>query len=615
MSSNTFENEEWYKKPLPKFKDISFEEFKKLKIKVDIALVVATETEHYYTLKEIENISSENNTYKIQYKKQTYFIGTFGQYIAVIIRANSMGAHSASTAVTDLIITWNPHAIISVGIAMGYDKDKHKPGNVIVSSSIVDYDNEKIKNGKHYNRSIMPRVSEVLLNRFQNEFNWEFSRPDSSICKKHIGLLLTGNKLINDPKFKAKLWSRFPDAIGAEMEGTGVYSAADSKDKEWIIIKAICDWGDGDKNDDYQELASASAVSLCKSVFTSENALNGVVKTNYNTSQIARINSFKLFFHRKDLKKYSIEKITHLSKISSAKIRQYEKINTDSSNLSLDIFPKCTKGDLNKIERALKCPKGFLNVENSDDYYSYFLTYYFKNKLKDGSLLFDYTKTKAIIFDFDGTLTTSDIKSSTWQKIWLKLGYTINDCAEYVVKYKQGVIEHQEWCDITCEKFKKKGFSRQLLNEIASDLKLIEGTHEILKELKRRDIKLFITSGSIRELIEIVLGETSHLFEEIQANHMEFDNGIIDKIEGTIYDFEGKAKYIEYITEKYKLKPHEVLFIGNSDNDDWAYKSGARTLCVNPNNTNYSNARRWHNLIMKMTDLKEITPFVYKDND
>ena len=58
------------------------------------------------------------------------------------------------------------------------------------------------------------------------------------------------------------------------------------------------------------------------------------------------------------------------------------------------------------------------------------------------------------------------------------------------------------------------------------------------------------------------------------------------------------------------LKPYEILFVGNSDNDDWAYKSGARTLCVNPNNTDYTNAKKWHSLLMEMTNLKEIIPFI-----
>lgn len=67
------------------------------------------------------------------------------------------------------------------------------------------------------------------------------------------------------------------------------------------------------------------------------------------------------------------------------------------------------------------------------------------------------------------------------------------------------------------------------------------------------------------------------------------------KIEGTKYDFEGKADFIRKIAKKEKLKsPSEILFIGNSDNDEYAYRSGAQTLCFNPKNANFRNKRIWH---------------------
>lgn len=52
------------------------------------------------------------------------------------------------------------------------------------------------------------------------------------------------------------------------MEGSGVFTACHDGGAEWLVVKAICDWGDGNKGDDKatrQKLAAENAATL---VFT-----------------------------------------------------------------------------------------------------------------------------------------------------------------------------------------------------------------------------------------------------------------------------------------------------------------------------------------------------------
>lgn len=142
-------------------------------------------------------------------------------------------------------------------------------------------------------------------------------------------------------------------------------------------------------------------------------------------------------------------------------------------------------------------------------------------------------------------------------------------------------------------------------------MKLIKGCKETLLELKKRDILLYIVSGSIREIIKEVLGDLVNLFEDISANKFYFQKNKLSRIVGTDYDFEGKADYIKKLVYENKLNASEVLFIGNSFNDTYAHLSGARTLCINPQNTNYTNAIYWHDYIREVNDLKEILPYVF----
>ena len=104
----------------------------------------------------------------------------------------------------------------------------------------------------------------------------------------------------------------------------------------------------------------------------------------------------------------------------------------------------------------------------------------------------------------------------------------------------------------------------------------------MIENLHKRGIKLFIVSGSVDKLIRMVLGDTLiNLFERVQANKMDFDvNGMLERIISTKYDFEGKAEYIKgFFQEKYT--PNEIVFFGNSDNDESVHDTGVKTICVN----------------------------------
>jgi nucleoside phosphorylase len=60
------------------------------------------------------------------------------------------------------------------------------------------------------------------------------------------------------------------------MEGAGLWAAATVAKVEWILVKAICDWGDGTKHKRDQPLAAAAAVSLVHHVLADNTALDGI---------------------------------------------------------------------------------------------------------------------------------------------------------------------------------------------------------------------------------------------------------------------------------------------------------------------------------------------------
>jgi nucleoside phosphorylase len=53
---------------------------------------------------------------------------------------------------------------------------------------------------------------------------------------------------VDNVDYRDQLRMLEPEAIGGEMEGVGLYTAAQNAKVDWILVKAICDWADGNKS-------------------------------------------------------------------------------------------------------------------------------------------------------------------------------------------------------------------------------------------------------------------------------------------------------------------------------------------------------------------------------
>ena len=219
---------------------------------------------------------------------------------------------------------------------------------------------------------------------------------------------------------------------------------------------------------------------------------------------------------------------------------------------------------------------------------------------------------KAVFFDFDGTLTKKG--TNIWKAIWEECGYDVGKDSYYASlfnRFVDGKITHKQWCDLTCEKFREAGFTKDKLIEIADRIELMDGLDETLEVLMQYGFSLHIISGNIVLAIEHVLGRRVDYFESINANNFVFDeNGVISKIIGTAYDFEGKAKFINMFKENTGSKDCDLYFVGNSSNDEWVHESGCRTICINPDGTEFGDKTKWHITRQNVSSLTEILDLI-----
>lgn len=222
-------------------------------------------------------------------------------------------------------------------------------------------------------------------------------------------------------------------------------------------------------------------------------------------------------------------------------------------------------------------------------------------------------KSQVVIFDFDGTLVYEDNKT-TWERLWMLLGYQDRDCQKLHQQFNDGKISHKEWCSLTSNRFKEKGLTREQVKSLGRVTQPLDGVNETFKELASRGLKIFIVSGSISDVIKEALDGALQYVDELKCNIFDYDdNGYFRRIVGTRYDFAGKAEFIRMKAEELEISCRDILFVGNSINDRFAYSSGARTLCINPRLTDITNKIMWNNVIQSCSDLREILPFLDYD--
>jgi|GEM_PF-6074204 len=172
-------------------------------------------------------------------------------------RMGSVGPNSSELSVSDAIDDLHPEYVLGCGIAFGASAQKQAIGDVLVSEWVKFYEKQRVGENANIDRGEKIPASSKLLQM-------------ASIARLQIralpwrvitGGLLSGEKLVDNEEFKGNLLSIEKEAIGGEMEAAGLVAACHRRNVPWILIKAICDWGEG-KTSDAQIPAANNAMSF-----------------------------------------------------------------------------------------------------------------------------------------------------------------------------------------------------------------------------------------------------------------------------------------------------------------------------------------------------------------
>ena len=177
-----------------------------------------------------------------------------------ISEMGSGGSGGMQQTVEKAINALEPGAVIAVGIAFGVNEEKQAIGNIIVSKLLRLYELQRVGKKQIALRGARPDASPRLMSHFRG-----FSQARWRGARVRFGVMLTGEKLVDNVDYRSQLVQFEGEAEGGEMEGAGLYVSSYDNKVDWIVVKAICDWADGNKGVDKearQKLAAKNAVEF-----------------------------------------------------------------------------------------------------------------------------------------------------------------------------------------------------------------------------------------------------------------------------------------------------------------------------------------------------------------
>lgn len=308
------------------YKEIDLKEIEEFK-ENSILIVTATDLETKILHENITPLNKGEKIFRFYYKEKTFYLGRFGNYICFHIQCGTMGSIGISSSIVtikDSLTLLKSKITIMIGIAYGIDEKKQKIGDVLIAESIIPYDYKKVTPTEITYRATPAPTSKLLLDRLKNIREWEYPLKDGN-SKKIISPIFSGEELINNIKRRKEIQKINSEAKGGEMEGAGLYAAANGQ-TEWILVKGICDFADGNKDtnkDQNQRIAMNAATSLCLELFNSKNAFESInlysIRNNKKTTLNANIEKSNILFDIYDIKKekYYLERNKDLELISA----------------------------------------------------------------------------------------------------------------------------------------------------------------------------------------------------------------------------------------------------------------------------------------------------------
>jgi nucleoside phosphorylase len=201
-------------------------------------------------------------------REEYHWLGAVGNEIVIAVRPirqegrivmGSIGRLGSAARAIRFAEATGAKGIVQLGMAFGIDRKRQRAGDVLVSSSLIPYDNRDITSAP---RSLLHRLrSKPTYIVDYSKAAWEPARPElvSLFMREqsrggqtfgvNVGAILSGAARIQCEDFRDELVANMPPGeepiIGGEMEGVGLLAASSAVDDPiWCVVKGISDFAD-----------------------------------------------------------------------------------------------------------------------------------------------------------------------------------------------------------------------------------------------------------------------------------------------------------------------------------------------------------------------------------
>jgi nucleoside phosphorylase len=244
-----------------------------VELAIDFAIITAIKIERLAVLK-CFGINEKEDRH--QRGSRTYWRKRLclqnGKFYEIVV-AQSLDTANVNAALlaNDMFHHWKPVAVLMVGIAAAAEPEQQL-GDLVVGKEIYCYETGKITaEGKLPEPKQIP-VDATLLNRTQSLPDADFlilvDRPDGTKIAPKIewGVIASGEKVIADALERDRIIAVNRKIMAIEMEAYGVIAAAwqSFEQVRCLVIRALCDYADDKKNDEWRAYAAAVAAGYTK---------------------------------------------------------------------------------------------------------------------------------------------------------------------------------------------------------------------------------------------------------------------------------------------------------------------------------------------------------------
>jgi nucleoside phosphorylase/predicted nucleotidyltransferase len=200
---------------------------------------------------------------------------TNGKKTVAIVLLAAAGPVSAALTTSRLLDGMDVGLVVLIGITGAIKDGSARLGDVVVPNNIFDYEAAKVTVGAE---RLNPTIVPIPRNVYQRVRAFDFSKwselaardlptVDGRTISPAVHLdrtMASGSKVLAESDRAALLQTTDRKTLAIEMESYGLAEACRfvEPSRDYLVVKAITDWANADKNDAWHEFASAASASL-----------------------------------------------------------------------------------------------------------------------------------------------------------------------------------------------------------------------------------------------------------------------------------------------------------------------------------------------------------------